>query len=188
MRDGTSDATGSARPPGPLPHRARQPARQGGHSSATATAPSGSSSATTRPKPSATRPSASRRSPDSQTELARIETARQKAKPQGRRRASKAECALRAHPTLGRYLRHTQTGRLPIDRAKIDAEERLDGKFLISTSDPDISAEDVALGYKNLLEAERGFRDLKGTLELRPVFHRLERASAPTSSSAGSRS
>ena len=54
------------------------------------------------------------------------------------------------------------------------AEERLDGKFLISTSDPDLTAEDVALGYKNLLEAERGFRDLKDTLELRPVFHRLE--------------
>lgn len=41
-------------------------------------------------------------------------------------------------------------------------------------SDPDLSAEDVALGYKNLLEAERGFRDMKSTLELRPVFHRLE--------------
>jgi hypothetical protein len=39
---------------------------------------------------------------------------------------------------------------------------------------PDLSAEDVALGYKNLLEAERGFRDLKSTLELRPVYHRLE--------------
>ena len=43
-----------------------------------------------------------------------------------------------------------------------------------STSDPDLSAEDVALGYKNLLEAERGFRDMKSTLALRPVFHRLE--------------
>ena len=64
--------------------------------------------------------------------------------------------------------------RLLIDRAKIKAEERLDGKYLLSTSDPDLSAEDVALGYKNLLEAERGFRDLKTTLELRPVFHRLE--------------
>ena len=31
------------------------------------------------------------------------------------------------------------------------------------------------MGYKNLLEAERAFRDLKTTLELRPVFHRLER-------------
>jgi hypothetical protein len=31
----------------------------------------------------------------------------------------------------------------------------------------------VALGYKNLLEAERGLRDLKSTLELRPLFHCL---------------
>jgi hypothetical protein len=54
------------------------------------------------------------------------------------------------------------------------AEARLDGKYLIATSDPQISAEDVALGYKNLLEAERGFRDLKSDLLLRPVFHRLE--------------
>jgi hypothetical protein len=30
------------------------------------------------------------------------------------------------------------------------------------------------LGYKNLLEAERGFRDLESTLDLRPVFHRVE--------------
>jgi hypothetical protein len=86
----------------------------------------------------------------------------------------KAECALRDHPTLGRYLRQTPTGRLVVDRAKIAAEAKLDGKFLLSTSDPSLSAEDVALGYKNLLEAERGFRDLKSTLELRPVYHRLE--------------
>jgi transposase len=86
----------------------------------------------------------------------------------------RAECALRDHRTLGRYLRQSATGRLQIDRAAIRAEARLDGKYLLSTSDPDLSAEDVALGYKNLLEAERGFRDLKSTLELRPVFHRLE--------------
>jgi IS4 transposase len=86
----------------------------------------------------------------------------------------KAECALREHPTLGRWLRQTSSGRLQLDRAKITAEARLDGKYLLSTSDPDLSAADVALGYKNLLEAERGFRDLKSTIELRPVFHRLE--------------
>ena len=58
--------------------------------------------------------------------------------------------------------------------AKIAAEERLDGKYLLTTSDPSLSAEDVALGYKQLLEAERSFRDLKGTLLLRPVFHRKD--------------
>jgi hypothetical protein len=111
-----------------------------------------------------------------QAELERIKTARSKAKgPKADGAHHRAECALRDHPTLGRYLRQTKTGRLLIDRSKINAEERLDGKYLLSTSDPDLTAEDVALGYKNLLEAERGFRDLKSTLELRPVFHRLER-------------
>jgi transposase len=87
---------------------------------------------------------------------------------------TKAECALRDHPSLGRWLRQQASGRLVINRAKVKAEERLDGKYLIATSDPHISAEDAALGYKNLLEAERGFRDLKSSLLLRPVFHRLE--------------
>jgi transposase len=86
----------------------------------------------------------------------------------------RAECALRDHPTLGRWLRQQPNGRLIIDRAKVKSEARLDGKYLLATSDPDISAEDVALGYKNLLEAERGFRDTKTELLLRPVFHRLE--------------
>ncbi len=91
--------------------------------------------------------------------------------------------ALRDHVSLGRWLHQTPSGRLVIDRAKVAAEERLDGKYLLSTSDPDLSAEDVALGYKNLLEAERGFRDLKSTLDLRPVYHRIEpriRSSRPT--------
>jgi len=112
-----------------------------------------------------------------QAELERIKTARAKATAKTKKNAAahhRAECALRDHPTLGRYLRQTSTGRLLIDRKKIAAEARLDGKYLLSTSDPDLSAEDVALGYKNLLEAERGFRDLKTTIQLRPVFHRLE--------------
>jgi len=86
----------------------------------------------------------------------------------------KAACKLRAHRSMGRYLRQTKTGRLTVDRAKIRDEARLDGKYLITTSDDTLTPEDVALGYKNLLEAERGFKDLKGTLLMRPVFHRKE--------------
>jgi transposase len=86
----------------------------------------------------------------------------------------RAECALRDHPTLKRWIRQQRNGRLVIDRAKVKAEQRLDGKYLLATSDPDITTEDAALGYKNLLEAERGFRDVKSELLLRPVFHRLE--------------
>ena len=40
--------------------------------------------------------------------------------------------------------------------------------------DPTLSAEDIALGYKQLLEVERGWRDMKTTLDLRPVHHRKE--------------
>jgi transposase len=86
----------------------------------------------------------------------------------------RTECALRDHPTLGRWITQQANGRLRINKGKITAEQRFDGKYLIATSDPHISAEDAALGYKNLLEAERGFRDLKSQLLLRPVFHRLE--------------
>jgi hypothetical protein len=110
-----------------------------------------------------------------EAELERIDKQRAKATSQKAFEAhTRAECALRDHPALGRYLRQTPSGRLRIDKAKIAAEAKLDGKFLLSTSDPDLSAEDVALGYKNLLEAERSFRDLKTTIELRPIFHRLE--------------
>lgn len=110
-----------------------------------------------------------------EAELARLAEQRQRAKTKADREAHlRGECALRDHPTLSRYLRQTKGGRFALDRAKIAAEERLDGKYLLTTSDPSLSAEDVALGYKQLMEAERSFRDLKGTLLLRPVFHRKD--------------
>jgi hypothetical protein len=77
-------------------------------------------------------------------------------------------------PGLNRYLRVTASGLLRVDQAAITAEERLDGKYLLRCSDPKLSAEDIALGYKQLLEVERGWRDLKTTLDLRPVYHRRE--------------
>lgn len=77
-------------------------------------------------------------------------------------------------PGLNRYLRLTDTGLLRIDRAAVKAEQRLDGKYLLRSSDPTLSAEDIAVGYKQLLEVERGWRDMKSVLDLRPVHHRLE--------------
>jgi transposase len=83
----------------------------------------------------------------------------------------KSVCALLAHRSMGRYLKQQKSGALVIDRARINEEERLDGKYILSTSDDSLSAEDVALGYKQLLEVERAFRTLKTTLELRPLYH-----------------
>ena len=78
---------------------------------------------------------------------------------------------IREKPGLWRYLRATKTGLLRIDRAKIAAETKTDGRTLLRTSDLTMDAADVARGYKALLDVERGFRDLK-QLELRPVYHR----------------
>jgi hypothetical protein len=77
-------------------------------------------------------------------------------------------------PGLNRYLRVTPGGLLRADAARIKAEENLDGKYLLRTSDPRLSAEDIAVGYKQLLEVERGWRDLKQVIDLRPVYHRKE--------------
>ena len=77
-------------------------------------------------------------------------------------------------PGLNRFLRVTPGGLLRIDKARIKTEENLDGKYLLRSSDPKLSAEDIALGYKQLLEVERGWRDMKSVLDLRPVYHRLE--------------
>ncbi len=109
-----------------------------------------------------------------QETLRRIETELSNLKQVSGRAHRKAACCLRASKSLGRYLKQRADGTLAIDRAKVASEARLDGKFLLSTSDETLSAEDVALGYKQLAEVERGFRDLKHTLELRPVYHRKE--------------
>ncbi|MBF8194688.1 transposase, partial [Nonomuraea sp. K274] len=77
-------------------------------------------------------------------------------------------------PGLNRYLRVTPGGKLRVDHAKIKTEQNLDGKYLLRCSDPKMSAEDIALGYKQLLEVERGWRDMKSVIDLRPVYHRLE--------------
>ena len=77
-------------------------------------------------------------------------------------------------PGLNRYLRVTPGGLLRTDAARIRAEANLDGKYLLRTSDPRLPAEDIALGYKQLLEVERGWRDLKQVIDLRPIYHRKE--------------
>ncbi|HPW56143.1 MAG: hypothetical protein KA072_11420 [Thermoanaerobaculaceae bacterium] len=61
---------------------------------------------------------------------------------------TKAVCELLAQRTLARYLTEDRWGRLVIERAKVKAEERLDGKYPIVTSDDMLSTTDVALGYK----------------------------------------
>ena len=83
-------------------------------------------------------------------------------------------CDLRGTSTNRRFLRVTKAGLLRIDQAAVAADAKLDGKFLLRTSDPTLSAADVATGYKQLLEVERAWRDMKTALDLRPVYQRKE--------------
>jgi hypothetical protein len=82
--------------------------------------------------------------------------------------------SLKAKPGLRRYLRRTAKGLRRIDAAAAMRETHLDGKWLLRTSDAILTPEDLAAAYKQLLAVERGWRDMKSSLGLRPVFHYRE--------------
>jgi len=90
------------------------------------------------------------------------------------RRRDELVGSLKTKPGLRRYLRRTGGGLLRVDAAAIKREQHLDGKWLLRTSDTTLTPDDLAAAYKQLLQVERGWRDMKGALGLRPVFHYRE--------------
>lgn len=90
------------------------------------------------------------------------------------RRRDELVGSLKTKPGLRRYLRRTGGGLLRIDAAAVKREQHLDGKWLLRTSDTTLTPDDLAAAYKQLLQVERGWRDMKGALGLRPVFHYRE--------------
>jgi hypothetical protein len=77
--------------------------------------------------------------------------------------------AIRTRPGLSHFLRTTPAGLLRIDCAAIRTARRLDGGYLLRCSDPSLSPEEIAFGYKQLLDVERGWHELTGMGDLRPV-------------------
>jgi len=84
---------------------------------------------------------------------------------------SKRACELVASARFGKYVRQTSTGKLRVDRAAIEEAARYDGKWVITSNDDTLTAEDLALGYKQLMRVERCWRQMKSGLRMRPVFH-----------------
>ena len=82
--------------------------------------------------------------------------------------------SLKDKPGLRRLLRRTKNGLLRVDRGAAAREAHLDGKWLLRTNDHTLTPEDLAAAYKQLIAVERGWRDMKGALRLRPVFHHRE--------------
>ena len=84
-------------------------------------------------------------------------------------------CKLLSTRGYGRYLVETPAGGLRIDRARVRAEERLDGKYVLMTNDLEAPTEELVLGYRDMWRAESAFRSMKSTLDIEPVYHRAER-------------
>lgn len=60
------------------------------------------------------------------------------------------------------------------DRKPRAWEEKIDGVLLLETTDMNAPCADIVKHYKELAEIERGWRALKSTLELHPVYHWTE--------------
>jgi transposase len=108
------------------------------------------------------------------------EVARRKNKP-----LTAAEIGLKVGKVLGRYKVGKHFDCKMDERSftwsrrqeAIDQEARLDGIYVLRTSEPaeHLSAEDTVRSYKSLAEVERAFRCLKGIdLLVRPIRHRTE--------------
>jgi len=72
-----------------------------------------------------------------------------------------------------KYL-HSAGPKFTIDEEKVKWEERFDGKWVLQTDLPELTAEETALQYKQLWTVEEMFRAAKTLLETRPIFHKCD--------------
>ena len=90
------------------------------------------------------------------------------------RRLNKSKAKLLTHRTYGRYLTLSKNGKIRLDKAKLQAEARLDGKYILCTNDFSLSPDEIAQGYKDLSKIEASFQSMKHVLDIRPVNHTKE--------------
>jgi Transposase DDE domain len=72
-----------------------------------------------------------------------------------------------------KYLKVEGDSHFAIDPAKLKAEARFDGKWVLRTN-TDFSVAEVALQYKKLWMVEQWFRSCKSLLETRPIYHKRD--------------
>jgi hypothetical protein len=76
-----------------------------------------------------------------------------------------------------RYLEVTASGQFRIDLSAVGAEEKFDGKYLLRASDTAMSAEEIALRYRQLLDVERNWRSMQQVIDPRPGYQHVAGAS-----------
>lgn len=103
--------------------------------------------------------------------------------PSGRGRAPTLQGAydrirdyLRDRNLLSLYDVDLTDGKLTVkkNRKALNWEETIDGMLMLETTDLELPAEEIVRRYKELAEIERGWRTLKSSLLLRPVYHWTE--------------
>jgi transposase len=60
-----------------------------------------------------------------------------------------------------------------LNEQKMEEEKRFDGKWVLKTN-TSLTAEQIALKYKELWQVEQVFRDMKSVLDTRPIFHQRD--------------
>jgi len=80
-----------------------------------------------------------------------------------------------AHGLYRRFVSRGADGKFHLDKQKLEREAQCDGTFVLEVSDEKMTAEAAALAYKGLLRVEQSFRTLKHGVDVRPVYHRLDK-------------
>jgi transposase len=57
---------------------------------------------------------------------------------------------------------------------RLGRETKIEGKYVITTSEKGLSVLDAVTMYKELTDVESGFRQLKDVMALRPIYHQVE--------------
>jgi Transposase DDE domain len=96
------------------------------------------------------------------------------------RKLAQGDKALVGNAGYRRFLAPPAGEGFSIDPAKVEADARFDGLFVLRTN-TELSALQVVLRYRNLLAVEQGFLAAKTLRATRPIFHRTDAAcqSAP---------
>lgn len=83
--------------------------------------------------------------------------------------------AITTHGLYRRFVTRRSDGTFQLDKKKLEREAQCDGTFVLEVSDDKMPAAAAALAYKGLLRVEQAFRTLKHGVDIRPVYHRLDK-------------
>jgi transposase len=59
-------------------------------------------------------------------------------------------------------------------KTHLEREKKIEGKYVIATSEKGLSVLDAVALYKELTDVESGFRQLKDVMAMRPIYHQVE--------------